>query len=144
TGSIAQSIGTMVSLPTDFLKIRAAVDEARAMLRSTQAMARQARSDRAANFVAALYALRNHERQATLFREAILPKARQMIASSTHAYSAGTASFADLVASQRTLLDARLLLAEALVAREKRLVELETLAGVDAEAFTHATTQSSK
>lgn len=141
TGSIAQSVGTMVSLPTNFLKIRGAVDEARAMLRSTEAMARQTRSDRAASFVAALYALRNHERQAALLREAVLPKARQMIAAATRAYSSGSLAFGDLVGSQRALLDARLLLAEALVAREKRLAEIEALAGVDAEAFSRAATQ---
>jgi outer membrane protein, heavy metal efflux system len=40
-----------------------------------------------------------------------------------------------MIDSQRTLLDARTLLAEARVAREKRLADLENLAGADVETL---------
>jgi outer membrane protein TolC len=143
TGGASQMIGAMVVLPTTLPEIRGRIDEARAMLRASQAMLRQTRSDRAASFVAALYTLRNAERQIAVFRETILPRAQQALASSRQAYATGTGSFTDLIDSQRTLLDVRLMVAEAQVEREKRLAELEALAGVDVETLGPPTTAPS-
>jgi cobalt-zinc-cadmium efflux system outer membrane protein len=113
------------------------------MLRASQAILRQTRSDRAASFVAALYTLRNSERQAAVFRETILPRAQQALAASRQAYATGTGSFTDLIDIQRTLLEVRLMVAEAHVEREKRLAELEALAGVDIETLGPPTTAPS-
>jgi outer membrane protein TolC len=134
TGSV-QALGAMVVLPTTIPAIRAAIEEARAMLRSAEAVARQTRADRGANFIAALYALRSAEKQVGLFRETVLPKAEQALASSRQAYAAGQVGFVELIDTQRTLLDVRRMIAEARIAREKRLAELEALAGVDVEAI---------
>ncbi|HYE17822.1 MAG TPA: TolC family protein [Tepidisphaeraceae bacterium] len=135
TGSVSQAVGAMISVPINHRMIRASVEENRAMLRATQAMARQTRSDRAASFVAALYALRAAEHHAALYRDTVLPKAEQALASSRQAYAAGQVSFVELIDSQRTLLDVRLLIAQARTEREKRLAELEALAGVDVETL---------
>ncbi|WP_428940518.1 TolC family protein [Fontivita pretiosa] len=135
TGSVSQFVGAMVMVPTTIPMIRAKVQEARAMLQSTQAVARQARHDRAAQFVAALYVLRNAERQAQLFDSRILPASRAVLASVRQAYAAGQADLLDLIDSQRTLLEVQLLVAEARVQREKQLAELEALAGVDVETL---------
>ena len=143
TGSVSQMAGAMVMLPTNAPRIRGMVDEARAMLRENQAMLRQTRSDRAAAFVAALVALRNAERQTRVFEETILPRAEQTLSSSRQAYTTATGSFIELIDAQRTLLDVRLLVVEARAEREKRLAELEELAGVDIETLatpTSATT----
>ncbi|HWP41147.1 MAG TPA: TolC family protein, partial [Tepidisphaeraceae bacterium] len=51
TGSVSQFVGAMVMLPTTIPMIRAKVQEARSMLGATEAMARQARHDRAGRFV---------------------------------------------------------------------------------------------
>jgi outer membrane protein TolC len=131
----------MVVLPTMVPAIRASIEEARAMLRSTEAMARQARSDRAASFVAALYAMRNAEKLVALYRDAVLPKAEQALASSRQAYAAGQIAFVELIDSQRTLLDVRLMIAQARIEREKRLAEFEALAGIDVETLAPPTTQ---
>jgi outer membrane protein TolC len=141
TGSISQMIGAMVVLPTTLPEIRGKIDESRAMLRSSQAMLRQTRADRAAGFVAALYAMRSAERQGAVFTDAILPRAQQTLASMRQAYAAGTASFTDLIETQRTLLDVRLMIAEARIEREKRLAELEALAGIDIETLAPPSTQ---
>jgi outer membrane protein TolC len=135
TGGIAQMLGTAIMLPTNLAKVRGSIREAEAMVSGAQAILRQARRQRGAGFVATLYALRNNERQVELFRAVILPKARQVLASSQEAYSSGTIGFADLIDSQRTLLDVRRVIAEARIAREKRLAELEALAGVDIETL---------
>jgi outer membrane protein TolC len=105
------------------------------MLRESQAMLRQTRSDRAAAFVAALVMLRNAERQTRVFEETILPRAEQTLSSSRQAYTTATGSFIELIDAQRTLLDVRLLIVEARAEREKRLAELEELAGVDVETL---------
>jgi cobalt-zinc-cadmium efflux system outer membrane protein len=141
TGGISQMIGAMLILPTTIPEIKGRIDESRAMLRSTQAMLRQAKSDRAASFVAALYAMRNAERQGAVFQDAILPRAQQTLASLRQSYAAGNTSFTDLIDTQRTLLDVRLMIAEARMEREKRLAELEALAGVDIETLAVPATQ---
>jgi outer membrane protein TolC len=121
TGSASQMVGAMVVLPTMVPAIRASIEEARA--------------DRGASFVAALWAMRNAERLVALYRDAVLPKAEQALASSRQAYAAGQVAFVELIDSQRTLLDVRLMIAQARVEREKRLAEVEALAGVDVESL---------
>jgi len=140
-GNVKQVAGMMIGLPTNLIKIRGAIDEAASNLRQTQALLRQGQADRGAQVVATLVALRNNERQVDLLETAVVPKARQLWEASGKAYSAGNISFADLIDSQRTLLQVRLLIAEARTAREKRLAELEALAGVDVETLASPTTQ---
>ena len=135
TGSVSQMAGAMVMLPTNAPRIRGMIDEARAMLRESEAMLRQTRSDRGAAFVAALLVLRNAERQTRVFEETILPRAEQTLSSSRQAYTTATGTFIELIDAQRTLLDVRLLVVEARAEREKRLAELEELAGVDIETL---------
>jgi outer membrane protein TolC len=135
TGGMSQAIGAMVVIPTTIPEIQGRIDEERAMLRSTQAMLRQAKNDRAASFVAALFALRNGERRARVYETIILPRAEQALAGARQAYATGTGSFSDLVESQRTLLDIRLMIVESHIEREMRLAELEEIAGVDVETL---------
>jgi outer membrane protein TolC len=148
TGGLSQAVGAMVILPTTIPEIQGRIAEERAMLRSTEAMLRQAKNDRAAGFVAALFALRNSERRARVYETIILPRADQALAGARQAYTTGTGSFSDLVESQRTMLDIRLMIAESRVEREKRLAELEEIAGVDVETLAPttlpATTQSAR
>lgn len=135
TGSVSQALGAMVMVPTAIPVINSQIKESKAMMRSTEAMLAQTQKDRAANYVATLIALRNAERQRDLFETMIMPKARQVIASSREAYAAGRINFVELVDSQRTLLEVRSTLADARMTREKRLAELEALAGTDAETI---------
>jgi outer membrane protein, heavy metal efflux system len=140
TGSISQSVGAMISVPTTLPQIRAAIREAESMLRSSEAASRQATSDRAASFVGALYLLRNAERESTLFQNRIVPLAEQLVANSRQSYTAGSIELVELIDSQRTLLEVRRTAAEVRIVREKRLAELEALAGVDVETLTDVAT----
>jgi len=135
TGSLSQSLGSMVMLPTKVPAIRAGIEEAQAMARASEAILRQTHQDRAASFVANLYALRNAERQVQLYRERVAPATQQLINSSRSAYAAGTIGFADLVDSERMLLTVRRMLVESQIEREQRLADLEALAGVDIETL---------
>jgi outer membrane protein, heavy metal efflux system len=135
TGSVSQSLGAMLMVPTKLPAIRAAIEEAAAMTRSAEAMLRQTQRDRAARFVADLYLMRNAERETELYRARVVPAARQLVSSSRNAYAAGTIVFADLIDSERMFISVRRMVAEAQIEREQRLAELEALAGVDIETL---------
>ena len=138
TGSIEQTIGVGVSLPTRLPQLRAGVEQARAMLRGAQATLRQVRRDRLSSFVADLYVLRYSERQAAFLAENVLPAARQALESAQQAHATGATSFRDLIEAQDALLDVRLSIAEARIEREQRLAEIEELTGLDVETLVHA------
>lgn len=140
-GAGSQVLGLGVSIPTFLPEVRGMVREARADLRESQAMYRQTRFDRAAQVVAALYALRNSQRQAEVFERQILPRAQQAERVTRESYAAGGTSFTDFIETQRTLLDIRLVIAEAKAAREQSLAELEALAGIEIETLDSAATQ---
>ncbi len=135
TGSISQSLGAMLMVPTKLPAIRAAIDEAQSMTRSSEAMLRQTTQDRAARFVADLYLMRNAERETQLYRARVVPAARQLVSSSRNAYAAGTIVFADLIDSERMFISVRRMVAQSQIEREERLAELEALAGVDIETL---------
>ena len=129
TGSVSQFVGLGLSIPTFQPEMYGMIKESRAELRRMMAMYRQAKFDRAARVVAAIYAVRNSERQADLFGGTIVPAAQRIFDNTRQAYAAGTSSFLDMVEAQRTLLEVRVTAAEARAAREKSLAELEALIG---------------
>lgn len=140
TGSIEQFVGAMIMLPTAVPMIQGAINESRAMLQAQEAMLRQGRLDRAGEVVAALVLARNAERQTNLFEQQVLPKAEQALESARQSYAAGTLAFIELIDAQRTLLDVRRMVAEARIAREKALAELECLICADLETVTEGGT----
>ena len=135
TGSVSQMVGAAVMLPTTVPEIRAGIAEARAMLHASRARAKQTHLDQSAQFVAALVALRDSEREAELFERAIHPAAELALSTTRQAYAAGSVGWTDLIEAQRTLLDVRLAIAEARIERERRVAEIEELAGIDLETL---------
>jgi outer membrane protein TolC len=135
TGNVQQVLSMMVMLPTTVPAIRAMISDAESMTRSSEAVLRQSAHDRAASFVANLVIMRNAERQTELYRRYVVPSVKQLIDTSLKEYTAGTIGFADLIDSERTFIEVRLLLAQARIEREKRLTELEALAGTDIETL---------
>ena len=135
TGNVSQALGAMFMVPTNVPAINGAIKEARANLHKTEAMARQTMLERGASFVAALYLIRDAERQVALFGGRVLPSAELVLDNSRQAYAAGSVGFVELIDSQRTLLDVKVMIAEARAAREKALADLEALAGVDVETL---------
>ncbi len=135
TGSAERMVGLVAVLPTTLPEIRSGIAEARARLREAQAMLRQARLERAASFVAALVVLRNAEREAAYLEGIVLPRAELLLETSRATYSAGTGRLLELIESERTLLEVRLSISEAGIERERRMAELEELAGADLETL---------
>ncbi len=142
TGGVSQAVGAAFMLPTNIVEIRGGIREAEAMLRGSEAMMRQAKRDRTASLVATLVSLRNSERQAELFESNIIPLTERLLVNTRQAYASGSAMYGDLLEAQRTLLDAKLVVAQARAMREKQLAELEALMGTDIETLTNLTRPS--
>lgn len=127
---IAQSLAGMVTVPLlRHQAIDAAVAQAEANLRATQAMRRQARNDLAAQVVLDLSIVRDADRQLDLFQHTVLPRARQAVTVSRAAYEAGRSSLLDLLDAQKSLISIERLVAHLKATREQRLDDLEAITG---------------
>ncbi len=135
TGSVSQTLGAMLVLPTRVEAIRAGIEGAQAMLAAAQAAREQYARDLAASFVLNLLVLHNSERQARLFEETFIPRAELAIELSQASYIAGQVSLSEAVEPELALLDARLARARFLTEREKALVAIETWSALDVEAL---------
>jgi outer membrane protein TolC len=138
TGSISQALGGMLVVPTRLPAIRAMVREARSDLRRVEAVTDQTHSDREAQFVATLVTLRDAERRTQVFEIEIVPLATRTLDLTRRGYASGSATYLDVIESQRTLLEVRLLVADSRALRERMLAELEMLAGADVETLDEA------
>jgi len=139
TGSIAKTIGAMIMLPSNLAAVRAEVAQMRSMVRATEAMLRQTKLERHAEFVATLVGVRDYERQIELFRERIVPSSRLVMELSEQSYASGRTEFMELIDSHHLFTESRLALLEASAGREKKIAALEALAGVDVEAIREGT-----
>ncbi len=76
-----------------------------------------------------LFEHRDAQRKIALYRDVLIPKARESIGSTETAFRAGLASFLDLVDAERSLLQFELSFERGLANRAQRLAELEMLVG---------------
>ena len=135
TGSVSQTLGAMLVLPTRMEAIRAGIEEARALLNAARAAREQYARDLAASFVLNLLVLHNAERQAILFEQTLLPRAELTVEATQASFAAGRATLSQLVETQLAHLDARLTRAQLRTEREKALVAIETWSALDVEAL---------
>ena len=110
-------------------KYRAAEREAEFRLDA----ARKERADKVNELSAALqmalYDFRDSERKINLYRDTLLPKARQALEVTRQGFEAGRADFLDLIDAERTLLAFDLSYARAQADRAVSLAEIEMLVG---------------
>lgn len=126
---VGQSLAGMVVIPVlRYEAIRAAVEQAEANLRASEAMRRQAANDLGARVVMDLATVRDADRQLDLFDHTVLPRARQVVTVARSAYEAARASLLDLLDAQRSLIAIERLVANLHATREKRLADLEAIA----------------
>lgn len=135
TGSVSQTLGAMIVLPTRVEAIRAAIEEAQAMLTAAEAAREQYARDLAASFVLNLLVLHDSERQARLFEDAFLPRAELTVELARASYLAGKVTLSEAIDPEFAMLDARLAHAMLLIQREKALVAIETWSALDVEAL---------
>ncbi|MHB9028058.1 MAG: TolC family protein [Candidatus Latescibacterota bacterium] len=130
-GSRRNSFMGMFSLniPLWGRKNRAAVNEAQEIRRSSEQARNNRENELAAELQEALYRWRDSERKVRLYRDSLLPKARQSLAVSQRAFEAGNAGFLDLVDAQRMLLELELSLERALSDRVQSHAVIVQLTG---------------
>lgn len=129
SGSDAWLVGVMVDLPFGAAKYDAAARAARAR-RSEAAFAREAVTDDLGRRVEELlYEVRNADREMRLYRDTLVPKARQSLAASDTGFRAGTVSVSDLVEAQQVLLQFELAHEDARADRAAAVARLRATVG---------------
>ena len=118
-----------INLPIWYAKYRAADRETEARLRAAVLQRTDKENSLGSTAKMALYRFRDAGRKANLYRDTLVPKAKQSLKATQAAYSSGKASFLDLIDAQRILLEFQLSYERALANRAQRLAEIETLVG---------------
>jgi len=122
-------VSLSLNLPVWGSRLNAAEEQARASRRAANLAREEAARRLESDVEAALYPLRDAERRSLLYRETLLPRARQSYAAQEAAFRAGAAPFLDLIDAERTLLEFELALERAATDRALALNRLERLAG---------------
>ena len=118
-----------VSLPIWFGKNRAMRDAARSRVRMSEYMYQEERND-----VASMIAMANFEyadalRKLRLYRNGLIPKAKESLSVSFSSYQSGQTDFLMLLDAQRQLFDFELTAERAKVNAATRLAQLEMITG---------------
>ena len=124
---LSASVG--VTLPIWRSSYDAGVKEAEAMIHRERYRRDQLLTQFHADTVTALFKLRDAQRQIDLYQNTLLPKANESLAATQRAYSAGSAPFADLIDSQRVLLNFELSYARSITDHNQARTLIEKLIG---------------
>jgi outer membrane protein TolC len=108
--------------------------QAQAQLRQAKQEQIQKTNDLAASAEQTWYEFENSQRKIVLYRDVIIPKAKEMLIASETAYQAGTIDFLSLIDAQRKFLEYRLVYERTLADNAQRLAELEMLCGTELPA----------
>ncbi len=125
---VTQSLLGQATIP--FLRyeaLNAAVAQAEAKLRASEAMRRQVSNDLTTRVVADIAVIRDAGRQLDLFEHTILPRARETVDVGRSAYETGHASLLDLLDEQRSVIAIERLVAMLRVAQNTRVADLESI-----------------
>jgi cobalt-zinc-cadmium efflux system outer membrane protein len=122
-------VKVQLSLPIWRDNYKAAERQAQAQLSRTKHLRMQMANDLAAQAQKIFYELENSRREVELYRDVIIPKAKEMLATSETAYQTGVRDFLNLIDAQRKLLDYRLMYEQAKSNYAIKLAELEMVVG---------------
>jgi cobalt-zinc-cadmium efflux system outer membrane protein len=129
---ISQSLMGMITFPIlRHEAIDAAVRQAEANIRASEAMRRQTHNDLKVQLVMDLTTLRDADRQIALLEQTILPRAKQVVTVARSAYEVGRSSLLDLLDSQRSLISIQRLITNLSITRAKRLADVEAIIASD-------------
>lgn len=120
-----------IQLPLWLKKNKAAVNEANARYQAASQQKREKENDLLVQLDMVYYQFRAALRQTALYRDALLPKARQSLNVTQSAFESGKVDFLNLIDSIRTLLNFELAYERSLVDSVQRLAELEMLVGTE-------------
>lgn len=130
TGDDNWSLPLGLNLPIWWQRLRAGVLEANARTLSSVEQLEEARNTIVFGLQDTLVKIDTEYRQAVLFRDLLVPRARQAVEVSTAAYRAGDLEFTALIDNWRNWLDFALAYHRALAGLEQRFADLQQLIGV--------------
>lgn len=110
-------------------KYKAAERQANAQLQQVSQQKVQMENTLAARGQQVLFELQDSDRKIRLYRDAIIPKVKEMVITSESAYRGGSLDFLSLVDSQRSLIRYQLEYERIVADNAQRLAELEMLTG---------------
>ena len=118
-----------INLPIWRNKYRAALNEARTRYSTAENERSNAENQLQADLKMAYYHFRDAERKINLFKDTLIPKARQSLNVVQKSYESGSTEFLSLIDAERLLLEFELSYERAVANRMQRLAELEMLVG---------------
>ena len=118
-----------MNIPIWHRKYHAILREAEARRRAVIQERGEKENQLTADLEMALYGFRDGERKIDLYRDALIPKARQTMNVTQQAYAVDKASFLDFIDAQRVLLEFQLSHERAVANHAQRLAEIEMLTG---------------
>ena len=142
SGQDVWMVSLSMNVPIWRAKYAAAEREARARYLAALSARAQQENSLTATTQRTLFEHRDAERKIALYRDVLIPKAKESIGSTETAFRVGSASFLDLVDAERSLLEFELSFERALANRAQRLAELEMLVGGTLSHGTEGTSQS--
>jgi outer membrane protein TolC len=122
-------VGVSLNIPLWRDKYDAAVRESLARFGAVTKTHVDRQNTLEADLKTAIYYFHDAERKIDLYRDTLVPKAKQSIKATEAAFRAGTAGFIDLIDAERVLLEFQLAFERALTDRGSRLAEIEMLVG---------------
>jgi outer membrane protein TolC len=128
-GQDVWAVWLSMTVPIWYGKYGAAEREARARLAAAMHTKVQRANVLGAQIKMVLYNLRDAERKIDLYRDTLIPKAKQSLGATETSYRAGGADFLDIIDAQRVLLEFQLSYERALADLAGRLAEVEMLVG---------------
>lgn len=128
-GSGETAVGVMVgiSIPWQFRKYRAEKEEKAALASAARADVESVRQKLLADLHRSIQGWGEAEQRLELYRDKLLPAAEQALEVTTESYRNDKASLTDLIDSERTFLDLRLMDQRALASAHKAALEIRTL-----------------
>jgi outer membrane protein TolC len=129
-GGIAQNLTGMVTVPLmRYQAINAAIAQAEANLRASEAMRRQTELDLKSRVIADVTAVDDLRRQTTLLEKTIIPRAEMLVTIDRSSYENGRVSMTDLLQSERSVVEIQRLDANLRVTAAQRLLDIESAIG---------------
>jgi outer membrane protein TolC len=145
---VTQSLLAQATIPIlRYEALNAAIAQAEAKLRASEAMRREVGNNLTAQVIADITIIRDAGRQLDLFDHTILPRARQVVNVARTAFETGDASETDaasllnLLDDQRSLIAIERLAAKLRITRATHLAELESITTSDLTILPHTDTR---
>ncbi len=129
SGQDVWMLSMSVNVPVWREKYASGEREARAQYLSALGARKQLENSLISTAQRTLFEHRDAGRKIALYRDVLIPKARESIGSTETSFRAGSSSFLDLVDAERSLLEFELSFERALANRAQRLAELDKLVG---------------